>query len=224
MNSLGKNLTSTIGKKWIVGLTGLGLIIFVIAHLAGNLLLYLGLDQYNAYAHSLHSNEKLLLVMEIGLLIAFGLHIILAIQVSRENRRARPEEYKLRRSKQDRTALNASNVMLYSGIIVLGFVLLHLADLRFNLRHKVGPEVEPATHTLLVLQDPISASVYFLGSLFLGWHLWHAFQSMFQTFGLNHPRYTPWIKRIGIVLAILLGIGFASFPVWGLLIKFGVVT
>jgi succinate dehydrogenase / fumarate reductase cytochrome b subunit len=221
---LGKNLTSTIGKKWIVGITGLGLIIFIIAHLGGNFLLYLGFEQYNAYAHSLHSKELFLFFAEIGLLIAFGVHIIMAIQVSRENRRARPDDYALRVSKQGRSSVTASAVLLYSGIIVLGFVLLHLADLRFNLRHRVGPEVSPAAHTLLVLQDPISGSVYFLGSLFLGYHLWHAFQSMFQTFGINHPRYTPWIKKIGILLAILLGLGFASFPVWGLLIKLGVIS
>lgn len=224
LNSLGKNLSSSIGKKWIVGLTGLGLVIFVLSHLAGNMLLYLGLEQYNDYARSLHSQEFLLHSAEVGLLIAFFVHIVLAIQVSRENRKARPEDYKLRRSKQGRSPVTASAVMLYSGIVVLGFILLHLADLRFNLRHQVGAEVAPATHTLLVLQDPISGTVYFLGSLFLGYHLWHAFESVFQSFGLNHSRYTPWIKKIGIGLALFLGLGFASFPVWGLLLRLGVIS
>jgi succinate dehydrogenase / fumarate reductase cytochrome b subunit len=221
---LGKNLSSSIGKKWIVGLTGLGLVLFVISHLGGNLLLYLGMEQYNAYAHGLHSKEFLLHIAEVGLLIFFVVHILLAIQVSRENRKARPVDYALRRSKQDRGRFNSSNIMLFSGTLVLAFVLLHLADLRFNLRHRVGPEVEPATHTLLVLQDPISGTVYFFGSLLLGYHLWHGIQSVFQTYGLNHHRYTPWIKKIGIALAVLLGLGFASFPVWGLLIKLGVLS
>jgi succinate dehydrogenase / fumarate reductase cytochrome b subunit len=224
LNSLGKNLESSIGKKWIVGLTGLGLVLFVISHLGGNLLLYLGMGQYNEYAHALHSREFLLHIAEVGLLIFFVVHIFTAIQVSRENCKARPVGYAVRRSKQGRTRFTSSAVMLFTGTIVLGFVLLHLADLRFNLRHQVGPEIEPATHTLLVLQDPISGGVYFLGSLFLGYHLWHAIQSVFQTYGLNHHRYTPWIKKIGMLFAIILGLGFASFPVWGLLIKLGVIS
>lgn len=224
MNSLIKNLDSRIGQKWIIGLTGAGLILFVISHLGGNLLLYVGLEDYNRYAHQLHSNEVLLHIAEVGLLIFFVAHILLAIKVSADHRRARPQKYALHRSKQGRTRWTASSVMLFTGSIVLAFILLHLADLRFNLRHPVSPDVAPATHTLLVLQDPISGAVYFLGSLFLGYHLWHAFQSVFQTYGLNHLRYTPWIKRIGILLALLLGLGFASFPVWGLLLKLGVVS
>lgn len=224
MNSIWKTLGSSVGHKWIVGLTGAGLILFVIGHLAGNLLLYAGLGSYNEYAHALHANENLLHVIEIGLLITFGLHILLAIRVSREHRRARPKGYVQHRSKQGRSKVYAANIMIYSGLIVLGFILLHLADLRFNLRHPVPAGVEPATHTLLVLQDPISMSVYFLGSLFLAYHLWHAVQSVFQTYGLNHSRYTPFIKKVGIILAIILGMGFASFPVWGLLLKLGVVS
>lgn len=86
------------------------------------------------------------------------------------------------------------------------------------------PGVQPATHALLVLQDPISAIVYFFGSLFLGYHIWHAFESVFQTYGLNHNRYTPWVKKISIVLAIILAVGFASFPVYGILIRLGVLS
>lgn len=196
----------------------------MVGHLSGNLLLYLGFENYNAYAAELHSNEILLHIVEVALLLTFLIHISLAIKVSREHRQARPEHYKMHRSKQGKTRFTASSIMLISGSIVLAFLLLHLADLRFNLRHHVASGVSPASHTLLVLQDPISGTVYFLGSLFLGWHIWHAFQSVFQTYGLNHNRYTPWIKKIGIVLAIILGLGFASFPVWGLLVRLGVVT
>jgi len=224
LTTLRQRLDASIGQKFLMAITGLGLILFVIVHLSGNLLLYLGLDAYNEYAHALHSKEALLHVAEIGLLVLFSLHIYYAIKVSRAHRRARPQGYVMKVSKQDRTRIHASNIMLYSGLIILGFVLLHLADLRFNLRHSVPPTVQPATHTLLVLQDPISGTVYFLGSLFLGYHLWHAFQSAFQTLGWNHPRYTPWIKRLGILLAILLGLGFASFPVWGLLLRLGVLS
>jgi succinate dehydrogenase / fumarate reductase cytochrome b subunit len=223
LNSLWKALTSTIGQKLVVGLTGILLIGFVISHLAGNLLIYLGMDAYNEYAHALHAKEELLLAAEIGLLIVFILHVVISIKVSIQHKKARANEYAVFRSKQGKSPITPSSLMLVSGIIVLGFILLHLADLRFNLRHAVSNEVQPATHTLLVLQDPISATVYFFGSLFLGWHLWHAFQSAFQTYGLDHARYTPWIKKIGIALAVVLALGFASFPVWGILTKLGVL-
>lgn len=224
MNSLWKALSSSIGQKLVVGFTGAFLILFVVGHLTGNLLLYVGLEAYNHYAHALHENETLLHIIEITLLTLFLLHVALAIKVSREHRKARPEKYKVHRSKQGRSKVTASAIMLFSGIIVLGFILLHLADLRFDLRHHVPLTVEPATHTLLVLQDPISAVVYFFGSLFLGYHLWHAFESLFQTYGLNHYRYTPKIKKLGMILAFLLAIGFASFPVWGTLIRLGVLS
>lgn len=219
-----KLFSSSLGQKLIIGLTGVGLILFVLAHLSGNLLLYLGMEAYNEYAHTLHANGWLLHIAEIGLLFVFLIHIALAIKVTRAHRRARPQGYQKHQSKQGECKTTPSAIMIVSGFIVLGFVLLHLADLRFNLRNPVGPDVEPATHTLLVLQDPISAVVYFLGSLFLGYHIWHAFQSVFQTYGLNHHRYTPWVKKAGKILAIVLALGFASFPVWGILIRLGVLS
>ncbi len=224
MNSLKKAFSTSIAQKYLVGITGFFLILFVLGHLAGNLLLYVGLDVYNSYAHSLHKNQSLLYVVELILLTLFVLHVSMAVRVSRKNRQARPQDYAMRQSKQGRTSMAPSNVMLISGSVVLGFILLHLSDLRFNLRHPVAPGAEPATHTLLVLQDPISATVYFFGSLLLGWHLWHAFESMFQTYGLNHPYYTPKIRKLGIILAVALGLGFASFPVYGILLRLGVLS
>jgi len=216
-------LTSSIGKKFVMGLTGLLLVGFVLVHLLGNLLLYVGFEKYNHYAHALHSKPVLIMVAEIGLLLLFSAHIYLAFYTTRENRRARPQGYAMKKSKQGQTAATPSALMFISGAIILGFVLLHLADFRFELHNHGDFGEEPADKALRLLQDPISAAVYFLGSLFLGWHLLHGFQSGFQTLGLNHSKYTPWIKRIGIVLAILLGIGFASFPTWAILKKWGIL-
>ncbi len=212
---------TTIGKKLIMALTGLLLIGFVVIHLSGNFLLYIGFENYNAYAQSIHST-KLLYVAEAILYTLFLAHIILAIQTSRENRKARPEKYALRRSKQDQGPWTPSAVMFVSGAILLGFLILHLSDFTFLLRLK-GPAGEsPADKALRILQDPISAPVYFVGSLLLGWHLWHGFQSSFQTFGLRNPKYTPWIKRLGVFLSIVLAVGYASFPVWAYLKKWGI--
>jgi succinate dehydrogenase / fumarate reductase cytochrome b subunit len=206
-----------------MALTGLLLIAFVIIHLAGNLLLYVGFQDYNNYAHALHSKPAFVLVAEIGLLALFAAHILIAVQLTRENRSARAVGYQMRRSKQARTAATPSALMFVSGAILLGFILLHLADFRFHL-HNPGPEgEEPFAKALRLLQDPISAGVYFLGSLFLGWHLIHGFQSAFQSLGWNHSKYTPLVKKLGILLAVMVAIGFASFPVWAFLKKYGVL-
>lgn len=223
MSWLRSALTSSVGRKWVMGLTGFFLIGFSLVHLAGNFLLYVGDGAYNHYAHSLHANPNLVLVAEIVLLVLFGAHIFLGFQLTLANRRARPEGYEMRRSKQDQTKATPSATMFVTGALVLGFVLLHLADFRFHLRNTVPEAEEPFVRALRLLQDPVTASVYFLGSLLLGWHLWHGFQSAFQSLGLRHPKYSPLIHKVGIAMALLLGLGFASFPVWALLKKFGVL-
>lgn len=224
MNWLTRALTSSLGRKWVMGLTGLLLIGFTVIHLAGNLLLYVGFSNYNHYAHSLHSRPALVLFAEIGLMVLFLSHIFIAIQLTGKNRRSRPQHYALTRSKQTRSKASPSAVMFISGAVILGFVLLHLSDFRFEIRHPGSAGEEPADKALRLLQDPISGVVYFVGSLLLGWHLLHGFQSVFQTFGLTHPKYTPWIKKFGVVLAIILGLGFASFPVWAFMKKWGVLA
>ncbi len=221
MNGFSRALTSSIGRKWVMGLTGAFLMVFIVVHLLGNLLLYVGFQSYNDYAHSIHSTS-LLYVAEAGLYTLFILHLYLALVLTRANRQARPEGYTKVKSKQGHSKAYPSAVMFVSGTILLGFLILHLADFTFLLRLQGPPEESPADKALRILQDPISAPVYFLGCLFLGWHLWHGFQSSFQSFGLNHPRYTPWVKRFGVLCAILMAIGFASFPVWANLKKWGI--
>ena len=222
MNGIQRALTSSIGRKIVMGLTGLFLFVFVVVHLSGNFLLYVGFQKYNDYANALHSTS-LLYVAEAGLYILFLLHIYLAIVLTRMNRAARPEGYALRRSKQGNTRVTPSAVMFISGAIVLGFLILHLSDFTFLLRLQGPPEETKAEKALRILQDPVSAPVYFVGSLLLGWHLWHGFQSTFQSLGLRHPRYTPWVKRFGILFSVLLALGFASFPVWANLKKWGLL-
>ncbi|MCB1214423.1 MAG: succinate dehydrogenase cytochrome b subunit [Deltaproteobacteria bacterium] len=218
-----KALSSKIGQKILVAITALGLVFFSIIHLAGNLLLYVGKDAYNTYAHTLHSNPRLLLVVEIGLLITFALHIIIAINLSRQNRQARKNKYAVQASKQGRTPITPSLWMPFSGIIILGFLLLHVSEFTFKLRHPTEG-MEPFARTWFILKDPISAIVYMIGSLFVGFHLWHGFQSIFQSLGLRHRSFTPIIEKIGMALAVFLALGFVSFPFWGLLKNLGVLN
>jgi succinate dehydrogenase / fumarate reductase cytochrome b subunit len=215
--------TSSIGKKLVMAVTGLALCGFLVVHLGGNLLLYVGADDYNRYAHTLHAQQRLLLVAEIGLLILFLGHILLALKTDAENRAARPTGYAVKQTKMDEGPLAspASSVMMVTGIVVLAFLLVHLSDFNlFDLRHDAGTKSpEPFVKALVILRDPISAIVYIVGSAFLGYHVLHGFQSAFQTLGVNHPKYTPIIRFFGFVLAITVAIGFGSFPFWAWVFK-----
>ena len=121
----------------------------------------------------------------------------------------------MKRTKQDQNlTIAAHDWMFLSGAVVLGFLILHLSDLTWRIR----PDIDysghgPAELALIVLSNPISRIVYAIGTLFLGWHLWHGFYSGFQTLGLVHPKYTPLIKVIGYIFAVAIALGFFSLPV-----------
>lgn len=217
-------IASSIGRKFVMGVTGLLLCGFLVGHLAGNLLLFSGEHAFNKYAAFLHSMELLPLI-ELGLLLLFLAHIYLAFVTTLENREARKIAYAKQESKiPDRSlAFPPSTWMFLSGAVVLGFVLLHLADLRMEVRPDINYAkfVEPGEDessnkyqvVLMVLSNPLSRVIYIIGSVFLGFHLSHGFSSAFQSLGLNHPKYTPLIKAVGIVFAIVIGAGFASLPI-----------
>ena len=216
-NWLIRALSTTIGQKLVIGATGLLLCGFLIVHLAGNLLLFIGPEHYNKYAHKLHENE-LLPLAEAGLFVLFLLHILLAFTTASANTRARPIGYRQKHSKLTSVFIwHAHNYMFLTGAIVLGFLLLHLSDMRFanlNLRLPHDATMDPAAHALHILKDPVSASVYLFGSLILGFHLAHGFQSAFRSLGLNHPKYTPLIGKLSILFGVVIGLGFASMPAW----------
>ena len=214
-----KALSSSIGQKFVMAITGLALCGFLVVHLGGNLLLYVGAEKYNHYAHTLHAQEILLLVAEIGLFVTFVLHIWLAFRTSRENRSARPVDYAMRQSKIEQEgplAAPPSGVMLATGIGVLVFLLVHLSDFKFYgwRTQKPAIEPEPFVKALAILHDPISALVYFVGSFVLAYHVWHGFESAFQTLGVNHPKYTPIIKFLSLAFAVTVALGFGGFPLW----------
>lgn len=211
---LTRALSSTIGRKLIMAVSGLALCGFLATHLAGNLLLYVGAQAYDGYAHALHAQKILLPIAEVGLLLLFVGHIVLAFTTNSENKASRPLAYEMKQSKQPPSGLAApaSSVMFATGIVVLLFLILHLSDFRFELRHHAGDT--PYTKAVKILQDPLSAIVYVVGSIVLGYHVLHGFQSAFQTLGINHPKYTPLIRFLSFVFAIAVALGFGSFPLW----------
>jgi succinate dehydrogenase / fumarate reductase cytochrome b subunit len=210
-------LSTSIGKKVVMAITGLALCGFLVVHLGGNLLLYVGAKQYNDYAHTLHAQSVLLRVAEVGLFVLFAGHIWLAFTTKLENDAARPIGYAVKQSKLEEgpLAAPASSVMFATGIVVLLFLLLHLSDFTFGLRHADEIKgLEPYAKARVLLTDWISFGVYIVGSAALGYHVLHGFQSAFQTLGCNHDKYTPLIKFLSFVFAVTVAVGFASFPLW----------
>ena len=212
-------LSSSIGQKFVMGLTGLLLCGFLVAHLAGNLLLFAGAKAFNEYAHKLHEQWELLAIAETGLLVLFLAHIYLAVSTTIGNFKARKDSYVLKQTKVPNRIIGANSWMFASGAVVLGFVILHLIDLRLGMRGSINylPESDPEApfrNTIAALSDPISRVVYFVGVIILGVHLSHGFSSAFQSLGLNHPKYTPLIKILGKVFAVVIAVGFASIVVF----------
>lgn len=205
---LGAFLRSSIGRKFAMALTGAALALFVLIHLIGNLTLFADAEglAFNAYAHTLESSP-LLPLAEIGLAALFVVHIYLGIRTALDNRDARPGRYKDLAPHGNRTL--ASTSMIVTGLLVGAFLVVHLIDFRLAPRDADGL----ASMVVVRLSKPLGAAIYLIGVLALGVHLWHAFQSLFQTLGLNHPRYRPLIVKSGWAFALLIGGGFAAFPV-----------
>lgn len=220
MDWIVKFLTSTIGKKLVIALSGLLLCGFLVVHLGGNLLMYVGPEAYNTYAHTLHSQEWLVKTAEVGLLLLFAAHIVIAINTDRDNRSARARSYQVKESKQSSFLpwqLLAENWMIISGIIVLVFLIVHLSDFTFEATPMLMEKIrghEPFDKAVIILRNPFSAFIYVVGSLLLAWHLSHGLRSAFQTLGIAHPKYTRAIEVLGQAFTIIVALGFASFPIW----------
>jgi len=209
---LKRTFGSSVGTKLLVGLTGLGLVGFLIAHLTGNLLIYVdGGQALNRYADGLHQLPGFQ-VMELGLMGCFVLHIVMTIRLSLANRAAKGITSQARGTKRTEGLLGllASKTMAISGLIVLVFLVIHIWDFRLQR----DPALDVANLIFETLSNPLHAALYAVGSILVAWHLSHGFQSAFRSLGFNHPDLTPMLVKLGSLLAILLGVGFASIPVW----------
>lgn len=203
-------VNSSIGKKILVALAGLLLTGFLVAHLAGNLLIYAGEGAFNQYAAAMEENEALLAIAEIGLVALFLGHIVLSLWARRQSAQARPVGYAMQASKGGRTL--PSRTMLLTGLLTLAFLVVHIRTFKF------GAKTDGLYRLVMGwFANPLYAGFYVLAMGGLSLHLSHGFQSACQTLGLNHPKYTPLIKKTGYGLALLLAAGFASLPIYGLM-------
>lgn len=218
MSWLTAALSSSVGKKFVMGLTGLFLCLFLVIHLAGNLLLFVGPETYNDYAHKLHDNPELLAIAEILLYAAFLGHILMSVPLTIENWSRRSTRYAQKKTKVEGRVLNVfgytpDNTMFISGLVVLLFLVVHLSDFRFEVVW--GDEFaqsQPYDKARAILAYGSRIAIYTVGSIVLGVHVSHGLASAFQSLGLNHPKYTPCIKAASVAFGFIVAIGFGCIP------------
>jgi succinate dehydrogenase / fumarate reductase cytochrome b subunit len=214
-------LGSSIGKKILVALTGLLLLLFLPGHLVGNLLMFLGPDAINEYAAWLHhlGHGGAIWVARAGLLAAFGIHIALTIQLTRENRAARPAYAHARTIQAGRS----SRLMIWSGLTILAFVVYHLLHYTVRVTQDFsGPAYKTSLHGEEVFNvykmvidgfsAPLVSIFYIVALTLLCSHLSHGFASVFQTLGLRSEKTQRAIKSLGWIYAVVIWLGFISIP------------
>jgi len=198
----------------LIAVTGLALFLYLVIHLAGNTMLFLGPETFNGYAHLLISNP-LIVPVELGLAAIFVLHVWKTVVMWWRNRQARPVSYYQKRPAggPSRKSL-ASSTMIYTGALTALFVVLHVWSFKY------GPTGEVAGHRDLYglvtrfFGHPLYVAFYEACLVLLGFHLWHGFSSAFESLGGDEPRYTPRVILAGKILAVILGGGFAIIPLW----------
>ena len=209
LNRITRFYDSTIGKKAVMAVSGLILFGFLIAHMLGNLQFFLGREVMNHYAETLHGNPPLLWTVRIVLLVSVVLHIWSSIELALLKKRARPIGYVKRGNVQ---ASLASRTMMWSGPIVLAFIVFHLLHLTTGTVHPQFVPLNAYDNLINGLRVIPVALFYIVAMILVGMHLSHGMWSMFQSLGFSHPKYTPLIKKFAAVFSWLLIAGFISIP------------
>lgn len=209
--------TASIGKKMLMAVTGIVFIGFVIAHLAGNLQIFIGQEQLNKYAETLQAMGALKWGFRLFMLIVAFIHIWKGLVLWLENRRARPVGYRRDNTIQ---ATLASRTMIYTGALIFFFVVYHLLHFTLIVTNPEYAELrDPAgrfdVYSMIIhgFSNYVISIVYIIAIFLLAFHLSHAISSLFQTLGLNDARYMPRLKAISNLIAVLVFLGYVSIPV-----------
>lgn len=200
-----------------MGAAGLGWTLFVFGHMAGNLLIFAGPEVFNKYGHAIVSNKVLLYGTEVFLSLCLLTHVIIGIILSLENKKSKPEKYASPPAAEKDSSL-ASKTMIHHGTIILFFIVYHLITFKWGPHYEVeynGVAMRDLYRLVVeVFSNPFYVFGYVICLVLLGIHLSHGVSSVFQSFGLNHPRYTPMLKKAGWFYALVVVGGFISQPVY----------
>ena len=208
MNWFTQTLGSSIGKKLLMALTGFCFIGFLTVHLAGNLTVYGGANAFNSYSEHLHALGPLVTVAEWGLLALALIHVLIGSTLFYQNISARPVRYKVSKRAGGRTIGSAT--MPYTGFLMLAFVILHLMNFHFV------DKTDTTTFQIVshAFGSPIYIGIYIAAMIVVAVHVSHGLWSAFQTLGVNHPKYMPFIMGLGVTVSVIFGIGFGFLPIY----------
>ena len=202
-------LSSSVGRKVVMSLSGLFLITFLLVHLGVNLTLFIGSETFNGASHFMATNP-VIQIMQYVLAAGFIFHIIMGIWLELKNRASRPIKYT-----KNNTAANsgwASRNMIYTGILVLLFILLHLKD--FFVQIKFGEVHDDYELVTQLFKNPIYVLVYVVAFVLLGIHLSHGFQSAFTSIGARAPKYLKCVKNLGMAFSYFIALGFSIIAIY----------
>jgi len=215
--------STAVGKKYVMAITGIGMMGFVLFHMIGNLKMYQGADDLNKYAeflkkllYPLAPKEAVLWILRGGLITMLVLHLHAALTLTRLNRHARPVKYQSARDYQ--VASFASRSMRLSGLVVIAFLVWHLLDLTFGAVNTVGADgefvrAEVYDNVVRSFDRPVVAVFYIIANVLLGIHLFHGSWSIFQSLGWNNPRFNKWRRAFAGGFATVVVVGNIPFPV-----------
>jgi len=208
MNWLTDILSTSIGKKLMMAITGLCFCGFIVVHLIGNLTLYSGESLFTAYVNHLHAYDPIIKVAELILLSLAIVHVSTGTILFLQNLKSRPIRYAVKKNAGGRTI--GSSTMPYTGFLILLFILLHLFDFHF------ADRTQRTLYQIVseVFSSPAYSFIYILAVVIAAIHISHGLWSAFQTIGANHPKYIPFVRGLGIAFSVIVGIAFGFIPIF----------
>lgn len=210
-------LLSSIGKKYVMGVSGLVWAGFVLTHMLGNLLIFVGPDAYNVYGHKIVTSG-ILYAAEAVLVLALLAHVVMAVLLTLENRMARGKQRYAMKPSGSKGPRFASTTMAVQGSLILVFVILHLVTFKYGTYYETtvdGVKMRDLARLFVdVFQQPGYVVWYVVCLIILGFHLSHGVGSIFQSFGLKNEHYEPIIKKVSIIYGSLVALGFLAQPIY----------
>lgn len=203
-------LSTSVGKKLLMAITGFMFLGFLAGHLIGNLTIYWGKDAFLSYAKHLHDLGPLLVFFEVGLVVFAVIHIGTAVFLFFENRAARPVGYRVDKSGSGGRTLS-SRTMPYTGLLILVFIVIHL----LNFSHHIVDQTKQNIFQIVTekFTQPQWLLLYIIAVIIVALHVRHGLWSAFQTIGANHPKYMPVIEKLSVLFAVIVGVGFGLLPI-----------
>jgi succinate dehydrogenase / fumarate reductase cytochrome b subunit len=203
---------TSVGRKVLMALSGLFLIVFLLQHLSINATSVISAELFNEESHFMGTNPVVQFLLQPVLMFGVVFHFAMGFYLEYKNKQARPVKYF--KSSASANSTWVSRNMIYSGLVILGFLALHFADFWIPEMNYKYIEQNPADtgryyeELIHKFENPVRVGLYVLAFVFLSLHLMHGFQSAFQSMGVNHKKYTPIIKKLGSLYAILVPLGF----------------